>query len=73
MVPPGYGGDSGLLRVNSGEQVSVTPTRESGSSSGKTMILSIGGREFDAYMEEQVGSAMNSGRVTVRRSGVVRA
>jgi hypothetical protein len=73
VVPPGYGGDSGLLRVNSGEQVSVTPARESGSSSGKTMILSIGGREFDAYIEEQVGSAMNSGRVTVRRSGVVRA
>jgi colicin import membrane protein len=73
VVPPGFSGDSGLLKVNSGERVDVTPSRQSDNTQGGKMVLSINGREFDAYMEEQVNSALNSGRVTTNRRGVVRA
>ena len=68
-TPGGSSGGSGAA-VAAGQVPLATGSDGGGS---KTMILSIGGREFDAYMEEQVGNAMNSGRVAVRRAGVVRA
>jgi hypothetical protein len=67
MVPPGYHGDSGLVRVNSGEKISVEPVRSSGNDN-KTMVVQIGQRDFEGYLQE----VLNSGRVTIRRQGVVR-
>jgi hypothetical protein len=51
VVPPGNNGDSGLLRVNSGEQVSVNPAREGG---GQPMVvkLVLGDREFTGAVED---------------------
>ena len=68
MVPPGYQGDSGLLRVNSGERVSVEPVRASSNEGQKKMTVTIGGRDFEGYLDE----VLNSGRITIRRKGVVR-
>jgi tape measure domain-containing protein len=66
-VPPGYQGDSGLVRVNSGEKVSVEPVRNS-DDSPKSVVVQIGQRDFEGYLQE----VLNSGRVTIRRQGVVR-
>jgi hypothetical protein len=67
MVPPGFSGDSGLVRVNSGEKVSVEPVRSS-DDSPKSVVVQIGQRDFEGYLQE----VLNSGRVTIRRQGVVR-
>jgi hypothetical protein len=56
-----------LVRVNSGEKISVEPVRSSGNDN-KTMVVQIGQRDFEGYLQE----VLNSGRVTIRRQGVVR-
>lgn len=69
-VPPGNQQDGGIVRVNSDERVSVEPARGNGN---KTMIIRIGERDFRGYFEEETDRAINSGRVTARRRGFVRA
>jgi hypothetical protein len=50
-VPPGNNQDSGLLRVNSGERVDVTPAR--GGDSGPLVVkLQLGDREFVQVVED---------------------
>jgi hypothetical protein len=67
VVPPGNNDDSGLLRVNSGEEVNVTPTRGGESSFPERIVVSIGGAEFDA----RVAQAFNKGSAQIRRRGAV--
>jgi hypothetical protein len=71
-VPPGYQADSGLLRVNSGEKVSVTPERGNDMSSQK-MTLNVAGQDMEAYLEKAIGRILNSGSVSIKRQGVVKA
>lgn len=76
QVPPGNEADSGLLRVNQGEQVSVTPTRFSGvdqQNGSKTYILSIDGQQFDAFLVDRMNKNLNNGKVQSRRKGVFKA
>jgi hypothetical protein len=68
MVPPGNNDDSGLLRVNSGERVDVTPARDSGSSVPDTIVVRIGDAEFDARVER----AFNKGSAQIRRRAAIR-
>ena len=67
VVPPGFNNDSGLVRVNSGEQVDVTPARQS-QSMPESVTLYIGGEAFDA----RVGKAFNQGSAQIRRSSAIR-
>lgn len=75
VVPPGNERDSGLLRVNQGEQVNVTPVRQTQNNSGISLrpgdraTFFVDGRSFDAVLQDRI----NSGNVTVNRRGVVRA
>jgi ABC-type transporter Mla subunit MlaD len=70
VVPPGNNNDGGLVRVNSGEQVDVTPARRSGDSGGmpSTVVVRIGEREFAGAVED----AFNRGGAQIRRQGAVR-
>lgn len=69
FVPPGYGSDGALMRVSSGEQVDVTPARESGTTEfPRALRLSIGGRDFAVAVED----AFNKEGAQIRRSGAVR-
>lgn len=70
-VPPGYQADSGLLRVNSGEKVSVTPERGNDTANQK-MTLNVAGQDMDAYLEKAIGRILNSGSVSIQRSGVIK-
>jgi hypothetical protein len=68
-VPPGLGGDAGLMRVSSGEEVSVRSARESGDGGMPRAInVTIGGRDFAAAVED----SFNRGGAQIRRSGAVR-
>jgi hypothetical protein len=67
VVPPGNNDDSGLLRVNSGEEVNVTPARGDGGGFPDRIVVSIGGAEFDA----RVAQAFNKGSAQIRRRGAV--
>lgn len=67
VVPPGNDDDSGLLRVNSGEEVNVTPTRGGERMMPERIVVSIGGAEFDA----RVAEAFNKGSAQIRRRGAV--
>jgi hypothetical protein len=67
VVPPGNNDDSGLLRVNSGEEVNVTPTRGGEGGFPDRIVVSIGGAEFDA----RVAQAFNKGSAQIRRRGAV--
>ena len=71
MVPPGNEADSGLLKVSSGEDVSVTPARNSGSGPQRVTVT-IGARDFEGYFAEMTDKVLNSGKVQIRRSGVVK-
>ena len=70
-VPVGGANDSALLRVNSGENVSVTPARESSNNSStnssRNVIINIAGQSLDGVLEER----LNSGNVFIQRSGVI--
>lgn len=72
VVPPGNEADSGLLRVNQGEQVSVTPTRSSGQGMPEKVELIVGEQKFDAYMVKSMNRNLNNGKVQIRRRGVVK-
>lgn len=53
VVPPGNNDDGALLRVSSGEQVDVTPSRGGGGGSmPSTIIVRIGTREFKGAVED---------------------
>jgi hypothetical protein len=71
-VPPGNTADSGLVAVNQGEDVTVDPVRFSGGGNGfnQTTVLSIGGVEFDAFIDDKVNKSLNSGNVFVNKKGV---
>jgi hypothetical protein len=74
-VPPGNEADTGLLRINSGEQVTVEPVRDSGQGSGggpKNITVQIGRQEFRAYMVEEMNNILNSGELQIRRSGAIK-
>lgn len=75
-VPPGNQADSGLVRVNQGENVTVEPVRSSGETGGgmgqKRVIVQIGDRDFDGFLVESLNKNLNNGKVQIRRSGVVR-
>lgn len=71
-VPPGNEADSALLRVNQGEEISVTPAGETGSQGDKKQTLVIGGQEFEGYLVDSMQRILNSGKVNINRSGVVR-
>ncbi len=70
-VPPGYQADSGLVRVNQGERVDITPERKNDKSGGQ-MSLRIGEYEFQAMIEKMVNAAVNSGSVQIRKKGAVK-
>ena len=72
-VPTGATADSGLLRVNQGETVSVTPVRNSESSESKRMTLVIGERDFEGFLTSSLNRILNSGNVRITRKGVVTA
>lgn len=68
-VPPGFSGDSGLVRVNSGEDVSVSPSRDSGGQSmPSTIVVRIGDREFAAAVED----SFNRGGAQIRNPNAVK-
>ena len=69
-VPPGYSADSALLRVNSGEDVSVTPERQSGNTGN--VYIDIDGESMRGYVRNEVNRIMNDGSVQIRRKGVVK-
>lgn len=71
IVPPGAEADSGLLRVNSGERIDVTPVRETGGGSQR-MVVSIGQRDFEAYVIDEMNRHLNNGDVQIRRQGTVK-
>jgi hypothetical protein len=71
-VAPGNEADSGLLKVNSGEEVNVTPTRQSGNSGNNVYKLVVGEREFKAYLVEMMNSIANSGEFQIYRKGAVK-
>jgi len=68
IVPPGNDNDSGLLRVNSGEKVSVTPTRGSQGNDTTTVVLEINGRELG----RAVTAAFDNGQAQIRRPAAIR-
>jgi tape measure domain-containing protein len=70
-VPPGYEADSGLLRVNSGERVDVTPERFSGDEN-RDINISIDGESMRGYISREINRAVNSGSVQIRRRSAVR-
>jgi tape measure domain-containing protein len=70
-VPPGYEADSGLLRVNSGERVDVTPERFSGEEN-RDINISIDGESMRGYISREVNRAVNNGSVQIRRRSAVR-
>jgi len=74
QVNPGYEGDSGLLRVSSGENVSVTPARysDTGASNNQTMILQVGDEQMTAYVNRSTNRGLNSGQVQIRKKGSVK-
>ncbi|MCP3678936.1 MAG: hypothetical protein GY782_01010, partial [Gammaproteobacteria bacterium] len=72
-VPPGNEADSGLVRVNQGERVSVTPVSESGQDSNRPQTLMIDGQAFEGYLVDAMQRNLNNGKLTINRSGVVRA
>lgn len=71
IVPPGNQADSGLLRVNQGERVDVTPASET-SNMPNTMTLMVDGRAFRAYVVETAAAGFNSGQAQIRRKGAVK-
>lgn len=72
IVPPGNEADSGLLKVNSGEEATITPTRQSGNSGNNVYKLVVGEREFKAYLVEMMNSIANSGEFQIYRKGAVK-
>jgi hypothetical protein len=72
-VKPGNQADSGLLRVNQGENVSITPTRFSGDQMPKSIKLVVGNQEIDAYIIDSMNRNLNNGKVQSRRKGVFKA
>jgi hypothetical protein len=72
VVPPGAEADSGLLRVNSGEQVNVQPTRESGGGGQDFGTLMIDGQPFKAYVLDTVQRGFNDGKLQIRRQGAIK-
>lgn len=72
IVPPGNDGDTGILNVNSGEEVNVTPVSQTGQGNGGTIIVKIGEAEFRAFMIEEMNKIANSGDFLITRSNVVR-
>jgi len=72
-VPPGNQADSGLLKINQGEEVTVTPVSEKDKNSGGgKQILMIDGQEFEGYLTSTMQRILNSGKITINRTGVVR-
>ena len=68
VVPPGNNGDSGLLRVNSGERVTVTPSNQNSTMMlPDRIIVQIGDAQFDA----RVANAFNRGSAQIRRRGAI--
>jgi hypothetical protein len=69
-VPPGANQDSGLLRVNSGEEVNVTPARQSGSEVPDKIVVRIADRDFVAAVEgvfnKQGGRITKKGAIQTR-------
>jgi hypothetical protein len=75
MVPPGYAADSGLLRVNQGERVSVQPVRQTDNAQNNnsgTTVLQIGDDSMDAWLTKKLNQHLNSGAVQIRRAGTVK-
>ncbi len=73
VVPPGNEADSGLVRVNQGEKVSVTPVGESSQDNNRPQTLIIDGQTFEGYLVDAMQRNLNNGKLTIHRSGVVRA
>jgi tape measure domain-containing protein len=71
MVPPGNEADSGLIKVNQGERVDVSPVSKSGQ--GGKMILQIGQKDFEGYLTDMMNKIANSGNFKITRQGVVKA
>jgi hypothetical protein len=72
IVPPGNQADSGLMAVNSGEQVDVTPVRETGKENNRPQILMIDGKQFKGYVYDTVNQGFSSGKIYTNRKGTVR-
>ena len=73
VVPPGNEADSGLVRVNSGEKIDVTPTRFSGvGSESSQMTLVIDDQQFNAFLTDKMNQNLNNGSVQIRRKGAVK-
>jgi hypothetical protein len=71
-VPPGNEADSGLVRVNQGETLTVSPSRFKDGGQNKKIKVVIGNREFDAFMVESMNTNLNNGKVQIRRRGVIK-
>jgi len=72
-VPPGNQADSGLLRVNQGEEVNVTPTRQAeDNGTPKSINVQIGEQQFDAFITKKVNDIANSGNFQIRRSSAIK-
>jgi hypothetical protein len=72
-VPPGNEADSGLLRVNQGENVTVEPVRESGRGGDKEFgTIMIGGQPFEAFLTTSMQRIFDEGKVQIRRKGTVK-
>jgi len=72
-VPPGNQADSGLLRVNQGEEVNVTPSRQADENGGmKNVTVKIGEQAFDAFLTRKVNDIANSGDFQIRRNSAIK-
>lgn len=72
-IPPGAEADSGLVRVNQGEQVEVTPVRESGGQGPENITVMIGTEQIEAMLIDSMNRNLNNGSVQIRRGGVVKS
>lgn len=77
-VPPGAEADGGLLRVSSGEDINVTPVRETarngggGFSPGSKVILQVAGREMEALIIDTVNRGFSNGQIQTTRPGTIK-
>lgn len=68
VVNPGNERDTGLLRVNQGEEINVTPTRQARQSGQNRVILQVDRR----VLGEVITDAFDAGQAQIRRPAAVR-
>lgn len=69
VVPPGNEADSGLLNVSSGEEVNVTPARETNQQDEKVFLVLDSGEQLDAWLRKKMNQFANDGSFQLRRKG----